>query len=97
MIKFEGQTVVIERGVLCVPENRNKSESRAIGISIRRYRRRSASPADPIFWLDGGPGLSNLSFKPPLNLLDKHDVVLVGYRGADGCSSCSRHATSHAS
>ena len=85
-IKLEGQTVVVERGVLQVPENRSKAESRALEIPLMRYHSRSASPADPIFWLDGGPGMSNLSFKPPLKLLDKHDVVLVGYRGADGSS-----------
>jgi pimeloyl-ACP methyl ester carboxylesterase len=85
-IKIAGQPIVIERGVLRVSENRSKAEAREIEIPIVRYRSRSASPADPIFWLDGGPGMSNLSFKPLLKLLDKHDVVLVGYRGADGSS-----------
>lgn len=85
-IKIEGQPVAVERGMLRVPENRSKAEARAIEIPIVRYRSRSDRPADPIFWLDGGPGMSNLSFKPPLKLLDNHDVVLVGYRGADGSS-----------
>jgi len=85
-IKIEGRTFTVEHGLLRVPENRSQIDSRAIEIPIVRYRSRSDHPADPIFWLDGGPGMSNLSFKPSLRLLEKHDVVLVGYRGADGSS-----------
>src|SRR5512143_2526839 len=85
-IKIEGRTFAVERGVLRVPENRSKVAAREIEIPIVRYCSRSAQPADPIFWFDGGPGMSNLSFKPPARLLDDHDVVLVGYRGADGSS-----------
>ncbi len=83
-IKIEGHMFTVERGVLRAPENRSKTAAREIEIPIMRYRSRSAQPAEPIFWFDGGPGMSNLSFKPPARLLDKHDVVLVGYRGADG-------------
>ena len=32
----------------------------------------------------GGPGGSNLTWTPPAWLLEKHDVVLVGYRGVEG-------------
>ncbi len=85
-IKIEGNTFAVERGSLRVPENRSKAAAREIEIPVMRYRSRSAQPAEPIFWLDGGPGMSNLSFKPPVKLLDQHDVVLVGYRGADGSS-----------
>jgi pimeloyl-ACP methyl ester carboxylesterase len=85
-IKIAGQPIAVERGTLRVPENRSQAETRLIEIPIVRYRTRSDQPLGPIFWLDGGPGMSNLSFKPPLKLLDRHDVVLVGYRGADGSS-----------
>ncbi len=44
----------------------------------------SDNPTEPIFWLGGGPGSSNLGFKPPTRLLTQHDFVIVGYRGADG-------------
>lgn len=83
-IKIESHTFTVERGVLRVPENRSQAAAREIEIPIVRYRSRRAQSAEPIFWLDGGPGMSNLSFKPPARLLDNHDVVLVGYRGADG-------------
>ena len=43
----------------------------------------ATSPAEPIFFLGGGPGMSNMTFKPPAWLLADHDVVLVGYRGVD--------------
>jgi pimeloyl-ACP methyl ester carboxylesterase len=85
-IKIDGQPAAVERGTLRVPENRGQATAREIEIPIVRYRTRSDQPLEPIFWLDGGPGVSNLSFKPPLRLLDNHDVVLVGYRGADGSS-----------
>jgi pimeloyl-ACP methyl ester carboxylesterase len=41
-------------------------------------------PAEPIFYLAGGPGQSNMDFKPPDELLVNHDFVLIGYRGVDG-------------
>ena len=85
-VKLVGQPITVEQGTLRVPENRGKAETRQIEIPIVRFRCRSEQPLAPIIWLDGGPGMSNLSFKPPLKLLDKHDVVLVGYRGADGSS-----------
>jgi pimeloyl-ACP methyl ester carboxylesterase len=85
-IKIDGHTFAVERGLLRVPENRSKAAAREIEIPIVCYRSSSAQPVEPIFWLDGGPGMSNLSFKPPVKLLDQHDVVLVGYRGADGSS-----------
>jgi hypothetical protein len=30
--------------------------------------------------LTGGPGASNMKFKPPVALLVNHDFVMVGYR-----------------
>jgi pimeloyl-ACP methyl ester carboxylesterase len=41
-------------------------------------------PGEPVFFLQGGPGQSNLGFEPPLGLLASHDFVMVGYRGVDG-------------
>src|SRR5262249_8912558 len=37
-----------------------------------------------IFRLEGGPGISNMHFARASRLADRHDVVLVGYRGVDG-------------
>jgi pimeloyl-ACP methyl ester carboxylesterase len=46
-----------------------------------------ANPTEPIFWLNGGPGQSNMRFSHPDDLdtlIEDHDFVMVGYRGADG-------------
>jgi RND superfamily putative drug exporter len=71
-------------GTLVVPENRHDSHSRLIALPVTRIKARSARPGAPIFRLEGGPGLSNMHFSDTSRLADRHDVVLVGYRGADG-------------
>src|SRR5213592_5228494 len=73
-------------GTLVVRENRHKARSRLIALPVKRIRARSAKPGVPIFRLQGGPGLSNMDFKDASRFADRHDVVLVGYRGVDGSS-----------
>ncbi|MBN2006726.1 MAG: alpha/beta fold hydrolase [Anaerolineae bacterium] len=75
-----------ECGALVVPERRDKPDARLIALPVVRIRATGTAPAEPIFWLAGGPGMSNMSFTPPDYLLANHDVVLVGYRGVDGTS-----------
>jgi hypothetical protein len=71
-------------GTLVVPENRHKADSRLIALPITRIRARTTDPAEPIFRLQGGPGLTNMSFENASRFADHRDVVLVGYRGMDG-------------
>jgi pimeloyl-ACP methyl ester carboxylesterase len=73
-------------GTLVVPENRAKADSRLIALPVIRVRATGNNPAEPIFWLTGGPGQNNMKHKPPAWLLANHDSVMVGYRGADGSS-----------
>jgi pimeloyl-ACP methyl ester carboxylesterase len=73
-------------GTLVVPENRHKADSRLIALPVTRVRARSEDPAEPIFRLQGGPGITNMTFPMASRYADKHDVVLVGYRGVDGSS-----------
>ena len=73
-------------GTLVVPENRHKPDSRLIALPVTRIHARSADPAEPIFRLQGGPGVTNMAFPAASRFADKHDVVLVGYRGVDGSS-----------
>lgn len=73
-------------GTLVVPENRANPRSRLIALPVVRIRSRSAHPLAPVFHLNGGPGQSNLTFPQADRLLGQHDVVMVGYRGADGSS-----------
>jgi pimeloyl-ACP methyl ester carboxylesterase len=71
-------------GTLVVPENRADPDSRLIALPVTRIRARSAHPGAAIFRLQGGPGVTNMTFKDASRFADRHDVVLVGYRGIDG-------------
>jgi len=55
-----GETVPYEIGTLYAPENRDKPDSRRIGIGFARIKAPHPTGAPPIFWLPGGPGLSVL-------------------------------------
>ena len=71
-------------GTLVVPEKRADPQSRLIALPITRILAKSDHPREPIFVLQGGPGLSNMTFEIASRYADEHDVVLVGYRGIDG-------------
>ena len=71
-------------GTLVVPENRHDPHSRLIALPVTRIHARAAHPAEPIFRLQGGPGITNMSFEDARRFTDERDVVLVGYRGVDG-------------
>ena len=73
-------------GALVVPENRADPRSRLIALPVTRIRARSGQPAEPIFRLQGGPGITNMDFRQASRFADERDVVLVGYRGMDGSS-----------
>ena len=73
-------------GTLVVPENRADPEARLIALPVTRIRARSSNPAEPIFRLQGGPGITNMKFSQASRFAGDHDVVLVGYRGMDGSS-----------
>jgi pimeloyl-ACP methyl ester carboxylesterase len=71
-------------GTLVVPENRSDPRSRLIALPVTRIRARSPHPGEPIFRLEGGPGITNMKFSKASRIAGNHDVVLVGYRGVDG-------------
>ena len=71
-------------GTLVVPENRSNPGSRLIALPVIRVLALSDGPAEPIFWLGGGPGETNLHPAPPPEVLENHEFVMVGYRGVDG-------------
>ena len=73
-------------GTLVVPENRHDSHSRLIALPVTRIKALSASPREPVFRLQGGPGLTNMDFPDASRFAGDRDVVLVGYRGVDGSS-----------
>jgi len=71
-------------GTLIVQESVDKADSRLIALPVIRIHASRENPVEPVFFLAGGPGQSNMNFKPPDELLVNHDFVLVGYRGVDG-------------
>ena len=73
-----------ECGTLTVSEHWDKPGSRLIALPVVRIPATEQNPAEPVFWLMGGPGGANITWAPPAWLLAKHDVVMVGYRGVEG-------------
>lgn len=71
-------------GTLVVPENRSDADARLIALPVICVRALSDHPAEPIFFLQGGPGGSNQHFQYLDGLVADHDFVQVGYRGVDG-------------
>lgn len=82
--KCEEKQYRADFAALTVPENRTKAESRLIRLPVVRIYAENKNPAEPVFLLVGGPGISNIWESPPAYLLKNHDVVMVGYRGVDG-------------
>ena len=70
-------------GTLVVKENRHDPHSRLIALPVTRIRAHSPHPGDPVFRLQGGPGITNMDFTAASRFTARHDVVLVGYRGVD--------------
>ncbi len=76
-----------ECGTLVVPEKRGDPGSRLIALPVMRIPTTGNDSTEPIFWLNGGPGQSNMRFSHPQDLaalIEEHDFVLAGYRGVDG-------------
>lgn len=82
----EGDNVEVDAlcGTLTVPENWKDENSRLITLPVVKIPATTANPVEPIFYLKGGPGFSNLAWNPPAWILENHDVIMVGYRGVDG-------------
>ncbi|MBN9795549.1 hypothetical protein DMP17_44330 [Pseudonocardia sp. TMWB2A] len=83
-METEAGTRAADCGTLVVPEKRGNPGSALIALPVLRIRSTSPRPAEPVFRLGGGPGLSNLEFPEASRFLEHRDVVLVGYRGVDG-------------
>jgi pimeloyl-ACP methyl ester carboxylesterase len=81
----EDGPLAAECGTLVVPENRADPASRLIALPVIRIPARSGGASqEPVFYLEGGPGISNLDFPQVRPFAEDRDVVLVGFRGVDG-------------
>ncbi|NOT94241.1 alpha/beta fold hydrolase [Ferruginibacter sp.] len=90
-ITINNQTYTSLEGFIDVPENWTTHSERRIQLPVFIVRSATKTPAEPIFWLDGGPGSSNIltakkiaSSPTTAKLLEHHDFVCIGYRGIDG-------------
>jgi pimeloyl-ACP methyl ester carboxylesterase len=83
-IKIEKERFKISKIDFLVKSDRNDLASMDILLPVHVIHTKSNNPKEPVFWFAGGPGISNMSYKPPKRLLNNHDFVLVGYRGVDG-------------
>ncbi len=76
----------IDCGVLIVPENREKPHSRSIRLPAMIFRSRAGAPAaDPLVFVTGGPGNSNVAGRRSgagIPFLDERDYIVMEQRGA---------------
>ena len=82
--RIDGKKYSADCGTLVVSELHGKADANLIALPVKRIHSSSSSPTEPIFFLEGGPGSSNMHFTPPTWLLENHDIVMIGYRGVDG-------------
>lgn len=76
-----------EFGTISVPENRSLPDSRRLRLHVIRILAQGGEERGlPVFYLGGGPGLSNLSFQPFDSLVQYNAFIMVGYRGIDNQS-----------
>jgi pimeloyl-ACP methyl ester carboxylesterase len=83
-IKIDKVPYVIYKWTIPVKLNRSDSSSAFISLPVHIIKSPSKSPAEPIVWMAGGPGQSNLKDLPSKEFLTDHDFILIGYRGVDG-------------
>ena len=83
------QNFLADYGTLVVLENPKNPKSKLINIPVIKVKcLQPDSVKEPHFVLHGGPGESNIQTTLLFSgMLQKHDVILVGYRGVDGSVS----------
>lgn len=80
----ESGSVPAECGTLVVAERPQDLSAPLIALPVIRVRSVSENPKEPVFFLTGGPGQSNMDFALAERYTAERDFVIVGYRGIDG-------------
>lgn len=83
-IKIDNLMFIRQDGFIEVPEDREKNGSRMLKLPVRIIKSSGDVSKEPVFYLDGGPGGTNISSTTNTLLLQNHDLIFVGYRGVDG-------------
>ena len=86
IVKINNQKYTKLIGYIVVPEDREKPSGKMLKLPVHIIKSKNTNAQEPIFWLDGGPGHSNIMEGTYSEFLENHDFVMVGYRGADGNS-----------
>lgn len=75
-----------ECGALVVAEDPADDASRLLALPVLRVRARTQAALEPVFFLTGGPGESNIDFASEFaeRYVANRDFVVIGYRGAEG-------------
>jgi pimeloyl-ACP methyl ester carboxylesterase len=73
-------------GTLVVAEDPADPGSRLLALPVLRVRAQTDDPQEPVFFLTGGPGESNIEYASQFadRYVASRDFVVIGYRGADG-------------
>ena len=74
----ENGSYAADCGTLVVPENRADPQSRQIALPVTRIHARSDHPGEPIFRLEGGPGITNMDFAKASRYADNRDLLVSG-------------------
>ena len=83
----DNSELMVERGRMLVPEDRNDPRSRRIELGFLRLRSTAARPGNPIIYLAGGPGGSGFATargpRQPIFLALRQvaDVIVLDQRG----------------
>lgn len=82
----EDRSYDAECGTLVVAEDSSDPESNLVALPVLRVHALTHDPQEPVFFLTGGPGLSNMDSASEIadRYIADRDFVAVGYRGADG-------------
>ncbi|HEY9593096.1 MAG TPA: hypothetical protein VHE79_01370, partial [Spirochaetia bacterium] len=83
-VRAAGYPFTVEKITINVPENRGAADSATLALPVIRWRAIHPDGSPPLFLLNGGPGFSNMNLGLEIELAERRDIVLVGYRGIDG-------------
>ncbi len=84
---FGAPNASVSCGYLSVPEDRTGDPERRIRLVVAVYSSHSDTPADPVIFLQGGPGAGALELSASAYgvlvepFLDKHDFIVFDQRG----------------
>jgi pimeloyl-ACP methyl ester carboxylesterase len=81
---IQGKSYRVQEGYILVPIDYDDNTSNKIALPIRIILSINDYTLEPIFYLGGGPGQSNMNYHPNPLYFQNRDIVVLGFRGVDG-------------